>query len=94
VYVLLERECPLCPECGYELTGIRVLKEDETGEITIEFFCDGPGDDIFSFQIITGLTDEDIGNLREVGKAIQREMGIKLIKRKSEEEALRDLERK
>jgi hypothetical protein len=84
-------EDPLCPECGYELTGIRVLKDDETGEITIEFFCDEAGDDIFRFQIITGLTDEDIGKLTEIGKTIQKEMRIKLIERKSEEEALRDL---
>lgn len=86
-------EDPLCPECGYELTGIRVLKDDETGEITIEFFCDEAGDDVFRFQILTGLTDEDIENLWEKGKTIRKEMGIKLIERKSEEEALRDLNR-
>lgn len=43
VYVMLEEE-PLCPECGYELTRIRVLKDGETGEITIEFLCDGPSE--------------------------------------------------
>lgn len=88
---MLEEE-PLCPECGYPLTGIRVYKDDETGEMTIEFFCDEAGDDIFRFQIITGLTDEDIGKLTKIGEIIRREMGIKLIERKSEEEALRELE--
>ena len=30
-------EDPLCPECGYELTGIKVFKDDVTAEITIIF---------------------------------------------------------
>lgn len=85
-------EDPLCPECGYELTGIKVLKDDETGKITIEFFCDEAGDDIFRFQILTGLTDEDIEELTEIGKTIPKEMGIKLVERKSEEEALQELD--
>lgn len=77
-------EDPICPECGYELTGIKVFKDDETSEITIEFFCDGPGDDIFRFQIITGLTDKDIAELREIGKTTQKAMGIKLLEREPE----------
>jgi hypothetical protein len=77
-------EDPLCPECGYELTGIKVFKDDETGEIAIEFFCDGPGDDKFRFQILTGLTDEDIAELKVVGKTIPKEMGIKLLEREPE----------
>lgn len=47
-------EDPLCPECGYALTGITGHKEDMTDEFTIEFFCDGTGEDIFPFQILTG----------------------------------------
>ena len=52
-------ERPLCPECKYQLAS-RVLKDDETGEITIEYFCDEAGEDIFRFQILTGLTVKDI----------------------------------
>ena len=88
--MVLEEE-PLCPECGYPLTGIKVYKDDETGEITIEFFCDEAGEDVFRFQIITGLTDEDIAELTKTGEIIHKEMGIKLIERKSEEEVLQEL---
>lgn len=88
---LVEEE-PLCPECGNSLTGIRVLK-DKNGKITIEFFCDECGEDIFRFQILTGLTDKDIGKLKEKGKAIPKEMAIKLIERKSEEQAIKDYDR-
>ena len=84
-------EDPLCPECGYELTGFRVLKDDKTAEITIEFFCDGAGEDIFSFQILTGLTDHDIAELTQIGKKIPRKMVLKLVERKSEEEALGEI---
>jgi hypothetical protein len=45
-------EDPLYPECGDQFIGIRVLKDDITAEITIEFYCDGAGEDIFSFQIL------------------------------------------
>ena len=82
-------ENPLCPECGYELTK-KFLKDDTTAEITIEFFCDQAGEDIFCFQILTGLTDDDIAKLTKIGKTIQREMAIKLVERKSEEEAIRE----
>jgi hypothetical protein len=88
---VIEEE-PLCPECGNPLTGIRVLK-DKGGKITIEFFCDEGGEDVFSFQIVTGLTDKEIGKLKEKGKAIPKEMAVKLIERKSEEEAIRDYDR-
>ena len=89
---MIEEE-PLCPECGTPLTGIRVLK-DKRGKITIEFFCDEGGEDIFSFQIVTKLTDKDIGKLKEKGKAIPKEMAVKLIERKSEEQAIKDYERR
>ena len=83
-------EDPLCPECGHELTGIRVLKDEVTAEITLEFYCDGAGEDIFRFQILTGLTDNDIAELTEIGKNIPRKMVLKLVERKSEEEAIRE----
>lgn len=81
-------EDPLCPECGYELTGIKVLKDDLSNEIKIEFFCDQAGEDIFRFQILTGLTDNDISELTEIRKEIPRKMVFKLVERKSEQEAI------
>ena len=83
-------EDPLCPECGYELTGIRVLKDDTTAEITIEFFCDQAGEDMFTFQILTGLTDNDIAKLTKIGKKIPRKMALRLVELKSEEEAIQE----
>jgi hypothetical protein len=90
--MMLEEEYPLCPECGYYLTGTRFYKKDTTGEIIIEFFCDEAGDDWFRFQILTGLTDDDIAKLTKIGKTIERKMGLKLVERKSEEEALREID--
>ena len=83
-------EGPLCPECGYELTK-KVLQDDITDEITIEFFCDQTGEDLFRFQILTGLTDDDIAKLTKIGKTIRKEMALKLVERKSEEEAIREM---
>lgn len=71
-------EDPLCPDCGYELTGIEIFKDDDNGEITIEFFCDGASEDRFGFQIMTGITDENITNLTKIGKVIRRQMGISM----------------
>jgi hypothetical protein len=89
---VIEEE-PLCPECGYPLTGIKVLK-DKRGKITIEFFCDEAGEDRFSFQIATGLTDKDIGRLKEKGKAIPKQMAVRLLERKSEEQAIKDIDKR
>jgi hypothetical protein len=89
---MIEEE-PLCPECGNPLTGIRVMK-DKRGKITMEFFCDEGGEDIFNFQIVTGLTDKDIGRLKEKGKAIPKEMAVRLIERKSEEQAIKDYDKR
>ena len=76
-------EWPFCPECGDQLSH-SVEKDDATGEIKIVFFCEGAGDDEFSFQILTGLTDEDIKELEEIGKTIRKEMRVELLKRKPE----------
>ena len=76
----MEEERPFCPECGDPLS-MTVVKDDETGEYTIEFFCEGAGEDRFHFQILTGLTNEDIANLEEEGKIIRKEMGMKLLQR-------------
>jgi hypothetical protein len=87
----MREEEPLCPECGYPLTGIKVFK-DKSRKITIEFYCDEGGEDKFRFQILTGITDKDIGKLT-VGKPIQKEMSIKVLERMSEEEAIKSYER-
>jgi len=79
---MIEEE-PLCPECGYPLTGIKVLKDDEE-EIMIEFFCEGDYSDRFRFQILTGMTDEDLEGLHEIGKEIPKKMAIKLLERKAD----------
>ena len=73
------KEWPLCPECGDELTP-EVRKDVETGEIRILFWCEGAGDDHFSFEISTGLTNEDVANLEE-GKPMRKEVSIELLKR-------------
>lgn len=76
-------EKPVCPECGDWLSVERFIDED-TGEIVIELFCDGPGDDLFDFVILTGITNENLKNFKEEGKIIQKKMKIKLLKRKSD----------
>ena len=65
-------------------------KDNVTGEIAIDFYCDGVGEDIFSFKILTGLTDADIAKLTKIGKTIRKEIALKLVERKSEEEAIRE----
>jgi len=59
-----------------------VEKDDETGEIKIVFFCEGAGDDEFSFQILSGLTGEDIEGPQEIGRTIRKEKRIELLNRK------------
>lgn len=46
--------------------------------MTIEFFCEGPRSDEFSFQILTGLSWGDLetyGLLEEEGETYRKEMG-------------------
>ena len=43
---------------------------------------------------MTGLTDKDIEKLKEKGKAMPKEMAVKLIERKSEEQAIKDYDRR
>jgi hypothetical protein len=80
-----------CPECGAYLC--TDFQKEKGGKIAIEFFCDGAGDDVFSFRISTGLTNKDIKNL-EMGKAVAREMIVKLLVRKSEQEVFAESDRK
>ena len=76
-----EQKPPICPECGNPLS-IAVDKDDDTGEIMIEFWCEGTGEDIFDFVILTGLWDKDLEKLRHETK--RKEMKIKLLERKSD----------
>lgn len=78
-----KEERPFCPECGDQLS-TEFLKDRETGEIKIVFYCDGGGEDRFAFQISTGLTDEDLEDLRKVGKITRQEMEIKLLERETD----------
>jgi len=73
----------LCPECGEPLS-ISVELDEETNEIKIVFFCEGAGDDVFAFEILTGLTNDDLCELTEEGKVIEKKMKIKLLKREPE----------
>ena len=50
----------------------------------IEFYCERPGNDDFSFQIETGLVDGKLEYLRK-RKPLRKEMTVKLLRRKSEE---------
>lgn len=79
---MVEREA-ICPECGSVLS-VSVEKIKNTGKLKIVFFCEGDWDDKFSFEILTGLTNADLGNLEVKGKVIKKEMGIKLIERESD----------
>ena len=72
---------PACPECGDWLSLERYIDED-TGEIIIQFWCEGAGSDEFNFLILTGLTNEDLSNFKEEEKTIIKNMKIKLLKRK------------
>jgi len=81
----------VCPECEYSLSK-KILKDEITNEISIEFFCDQAGDDLFRFQILTGLTDDNIAELSKNGKPMRREMSLKLVEHKSEEEVIQEID--
>jgi len=68
----------LCPECGYPLS-VSVEEDGETGEIRIVLFCEGPGDDVFSIEILTGLTNDNLFELEDTeGRIVWRKMGVKV----------------
>jgi len=71
---------PLCPECD-EWLSLMTFKDEDTGEIIIEFFCEGAADDEFGFQIFTGMIDDDLEFMTEVGKRFERKMGVLLTHR-------------
>jgi hypothetical protein len=70
-----------CPECGSALSS--ELYEDGEQRISINFFCEGAGEDRFSFRIKTGLTVFDIEEL-EKGKPLKKVMNVELLERKSD----------
>ena len=71
----------ICPECGYPLSVY--FTEDENEELVIEFYCEGPGEDTFSFQLKTGVSNEDIPILK-TGKPLATKAITKLLYRQSE----------
>ena len=79
-----------CPECDEYLSFD--FSKDRKGKVKIEFYCEGAGDDRFSFEISTGLTNKDIKEFK-LGKVIAKEMTVELLERKSEKEVLSDLDR-
>ena len=81
----VREERPLCAECGEELV-VECVKDEETQEIIIRFFCDSVYEDIFTFQISTGLNDWDLEDLTEVGKKLRKNMTIELLKREHDPE--------
>jgi len=80
-----------CPECGYPLS--RHMSIDDRGEFVMEFYCEGPGEDTFCFQIATGLSNKDIPQLKK-RKAIKKEMVVKLQYRQSEKQYLAESEKR
>ena len=71
-----------CPECGGILS--YKLVNDKNGTVNIAFFCEGAGEDLFTFEIATGLADVDLRRLKK-GKPIKKEETITVLERKSEE---------
>lgn len=81
---MVERDAG-CPECGDPLS-VSVETDEDTEEIKIRFFCEGAGDDVFEFQILTGLTSEDLDGLTKRNKKVRKEMFLQLLRREKEPE--------
>ena len=47
----------------------------------VSFSCAGEEDDSFILDILTGLRERDLDKLKEKGKLIRKEMGIRLLER-------------
>ena len=71
---------PLCPQCGYPFL-VEAEKDEKTGEIVVSFSCAGEEDDSFILDILTGLREKDLDELKEKGKLIRKEMKIRLLER-------------
>ena len=70
-----------CPECGSILSS--ELHEDGYQKISMHFFCEGAGEDRFSFRIKTGLTEFDLEELQE-GTPLRKLITVELLERKSD----------
>jgi len=74
-----ERKTDLeCPECGGILSYKLVRGEECT--VNIEFFCESDKDNVFAFEIETGLSNEDIAKL-EKGEVVKKEMTVKVVRK-------------
>ena len=71
-----------CPECGSALS--YKLVNGQNGTVNIAFWCEGAGDDLFTFEIAAGLTNEYLQRLKK-RKPIKKEVTITVWERKSEE---------
>jgi hypothetical protein len=71
-----------CPECGGVLS--YKLVNGKNGTVKIAFFYEGAGEDLFTFEIATGLGNEDLQRFKK-GKPIKKEVTITVWERKSEE---------
>jgi len=70
-----------CPECGGVLS--HDLVRGKNGTINIAFYCEGAGEDLFTFEIATGLTNEDLISFKK-GKSFKKGVTITVWERKSE----------
>ena len=70
-----------CPLCVSPLS-IDVSK-DGHGKFKIEFYCEGGGDDRFSFELATGLSNKDIANLK-ADESLRKDVKITILERKEE----------
>jgi predicted RNA-binding Zn-ribbon protein involved in translation (DUF1610 family) len=71
-----------CPECGSALS--YKLVKGQNGTVNMAFWCEGAGDDLFTFEIATGLTNMNLQRLKK-GKPIKKEATVTVWERKSEE---------
>jgi hypothetical protein len=81
-----------CPECGEPLS-VSIDKDGRTGQIVVDLFCEGDGDDQFEIHILTGLTDKDLKHLKGVGRIVKKGIKLKLVARERDPSAdLQDLD--
>lgn len=72
---MLSREAK-CPECGFPLS---VSVERVRGEIVIILWCEGDGEDVFSYEIFTDL--KDFKDLKPTNRKVEKIMKIRVIRK-------------
>ncbi|MHA1280665.1 MAG: hypothetical protein ACTSQ8_26215 [Candidatus Helarchaeota archaeon] len=60
----------LCPECGYPLS-VEVIEDDKTGNIIINLFCEGSGEDEYVLEINTHLCNDELKDWDKVGSKLK-----------------------